>query len=69
MLKCEVCGNEYDKAFTVTMNGKTHVAETLLFVGADVQPSVRNSFVLRSHTVSWAACHRPSLFSPGREAA
>lgn len=24
MAKCEVCGNDYDKAFTVTMAGKTH---------------------------------------------
>ncbi len=23
-MKCEVCGNEYDKAFQVTMGGKTH---------------------------------------------
>lgn len=24
MAKCEVCGNDYDKSFTVTMGGKTH---------------------------------------------
>jgi len=24
MSKCEVCGNEYDKAFTVTMDGRLH---------------------------------------------
>ena len=24
MGKCEVCGNEYDKAFTVTMAGREH---------------------------------------------
>jgi hypothetical protein len=24
MAKCDVCGNDYDKAFTVTMAGKTH---------------------------------------------
>lgn len=23
MAKCDVCGNDYDKAFTVTMRGKT----------------------------------------------
>lgn len=23
MAKCDMCGNDYDKAFTVTMNGKT----------------------------------------------
>lgn len=25
MSKCEVCENEYDKAFTVTMSGRQHV--------------------------------------------
>ena len=25
---CEVCGNEYDKAFTVTMSGKTHTFDS-----------------------------------------
>ena len=24
MAACDMCGNEYDKAFTVTMNGQTH---------------------------------------------
>jgi hypothetical protein len=24
MAKCEECGNDYDKSFTVTMAGKTH---------------------------------------------
>jgi Rieske Fe-S protein len=24
MAKCEVCGNDYDKAFQVTMAGRTH---------------------------------------------
>ncbi|MFZ6028658.1 MAG: hypothetical protein ACOYYS_13150 [Chloroflexota bacterium] len=24
-MKCEVCGNEYDKAFQVTVGGETHV--------------------------------------------
>lgn len=24
MARCETCGNEYDKAFTVTMQGRTH---------------------------------------------
>jgi hypothetical protein len=23
--QCEVCGNEYDKAFQIQMNGRTHV--------------------------------------------
>jgi hypothetical protein len=26
--KCEVCGNEYDKAFQVTKAGKTHVFDS-----------------------------------------
>jgi len=28
MGKCEVCGNEYDKAFEVTMAGKPHVFDS-----------------------------------------
>ena len=24
MAKCDVCGNDYDKSFTVTMQGQTH---------------------------------------------
>src|SRR2546430_2306964 len=28
MAKCEVCGNDYDKAFTVTMAGKTHTFDS-----------------------------------------
>ena len=25
MAKCELCGNEYDKAFTISQGGKNHV--------------------------------------------
>jgi hypothetical protein len=25
MAQCEVCGNEYDKAFTLTVAGQSHV--------------------------------------------
>ena len=25
MAKCEVCGNDYDKAFTVTMGGRAYI--------------------------------------------
>lgn len=25
MARCEMCGNEYDKAFQVTLDGQTHV--------------------------------------------
>ena len=28
MATCEVCGNEYDKAFTVTMAGKAHTFDS-----------------------------------------
>jgi hypothetical protein len=28
MSKCEVCGNEYDKAFTVTMDGREHTFDS-----------------------------------------
>jgi Rieske Fe-S protein len=28
MAKCDVCGNEYDKVFTVTMAGRTHTFDS-----------------------------------------
>ncbi len=28
MAACDMCGNEYDKAFTVTMGGKTHTFDS-----------------------------------------
>ena len=28
MARCETCGNEYDKAFEVTMGGETHVFDS-----------------------------------------
>jgi hypothetical protein len=28
MAKCDVCGNNYDKSFTVTMNGRTHTFDS-----------------------------------------
>ncbi len=28
MAKCDVCGNDYDKAFTVTMGGQMHVFDS-----------------------------------------
>ncbi|MFL5330726.1 MAG: hypothetical protein ACJ8C4_17640 [Gemmataceae bacterium] len=28
MAKCEVCGNEYDKAFTVTLAGQMHTFDS-----------------------------------------
>lgn len=28
MGQCETCGNEYDKSFTVTMNGRSHTFDS-----------------------------------------
>ena len=28
MARCEICGNEYDKAFQVIMDGETHVFDS-----------------------------------------
>lgn len=28
MAQCEVCGNEYDKSFEVTLGGKTHIFDS-----------------------------------------
>ena len=28
MAKCEVCGNDYDKSFSVTMKGKSHTFDS-----------------------------------------
>jgi hypothetical protein len=28
MAKCEVCGNEYDKSFTVTLGGRSHTFDS-----------------------------------------
>ena len=28
MAKCETCGNDYDKAFQVSMNGRTHTFDS-----------------------------------------
>jgi hypothetical protein len=28
MAKCELCGNEYDKAFTISQGGKSHVFDS-----------------------------------------
>ena len=27
-MKCEVCGNDYDKSFEVVMDGKTHIFDS-----------------------------------------
>lgn len=28
MAKCDMCGNDYDKAFTVTSSGQTHIFDS-----------------------------------------
>ena len=28
MARCDLCGNDYDKAFTVTQNGRTHTFDS-----------------------------------------
>ena len=28
MAQCEMCGNDYDKSFTVTMDGESHVFDS-----------------------------------------
>jgi hypothetical protein len=28
MARCELCGNDYDKAFTVTLGGRTHTFDS-----------------------------------------
>jgi hypothetical protein len=28
MAQCEVCGNEYDKSFQISMNGHTHIFDS-----------------------------------------
>jgi hypothetical protein len=30
MTKCETCGNDYDKAFQVSMNGRTHTFDSAI---------------------------------------
>ena len=39
MAKCEMCGNEYDKAFTVTMAGRSHVFDSFECAIATLAPT------------------------------
>ena len=39
MAKCEMCGNEYDKAFTVTMAGRSHVFDSFESAIATLAPT------------------------------
>ena len=39
MAKCETCGNEYDKAFEVTIGGQTHVFDSFECAIQSVAPT------------------------------
>ena len=39
MAKCEQCGNDYDKAFTLTIGGRSHVFDSFECAIAAVAPS------------------------------
>ena len=41
MAKCDVCGNDYDKAFTVTMQGKTHTFDSFECAIQKLAPTCR----------------------------
>ena len=41
MAKCEVCGNDYDKSFTVTMKGKSHTFDSFECAIHALAPDVR----------------------------
>ncbi len=40
--RCEVCGNEYDKAFQVTMNGASHTFDCFECAIRALAPACRN---------------------------
>jgi len=42
MLQCELCGNEYDKAFEVVMGGKSHVFDSFECAIASLAPTCRH---------------------------
>jgi len=39
MAKCELCGNDYDKTFEITKDGKTHVFDSFECAIAVVAPA------------------------------
>jgi hypothetical protein len=43
MARCETCGNDYDKAFQVSMNGTTHTFDSFECAGADLR-QLRHSY-------------------------
>jgi len=42
MARCETCGNDYDKAFQVTMNGTTHTFDSFECAIHALAPSCEN---------------------------
>src|SRR5258705_4251539 len=42
MARCETCGNDYDKAFQVTLNGKTHTFDSFECAIAALAPTCEN---------------------------
>jgi Rieske Fe-S protein len=42
MLQCELCGNEYDKAFEVVMSGKSHAFDSFECAIATLAPTCRH---------------------------
>ena len=45
MQPCECCGNDYDKAFEVTINGKTHVFDSFACAIHMLAPRCRHCLV------------------------
>ena len=42
MAQCEVCGNQYDKAFEVLMTGRTHVFDSFECAIAALAPTCKH---------------------------
>jgi hypothetical protein len=42
MARCETCGNDYDKAFQVIMNGKTHTFDSFECAIQALAPTCEN---------------------------
>ena len=52
MARCETCGNDYDKAFEVTMNGTTHTFDSFECAIHALAPTCRNCGIHMSVTAS-----------------
>ena len=42
MSRCETCGNDYDKAFTVTMGGKSHTFDSFECAVSALAPTCKS---------------------------